>query len=399
MKNQLLFCITTLLFGACSGVNNKDTVSDSIFEKLNVVAAKVTTSDNSYLSCDITQLKDTIDLPLSALTEDLQIVKLDKRDEALIGNSYISVSENYILVRNERQNPYKLFDKKGNYITSVGSYGQGPGEYLNVYADYLDEVNNRIYILPWQSKQLLVYNLKGEVQPPIPLTYRVPKGHFHINTKDSTVSVGILPFEGSSAVVWTQDFKGNQIHSIAPSYLTVMPDFSNEVMSNGNTNEFDFSIFTFFELRSDTLYHYQPEAKKLLPQFTLDFKDKPITIHGYQELPLHFLGDITIEKKISETTSVTEYPAKFIVDKRTLKGAFYRLYNDFMGNAPIQWASFVRGYYVASMDPGDLTDILTKQLNSGIDLSENQREKLKKLLNSIDPNDNNYVLYAKLKTN
>ena len=50
-----------------------------------------------------------------------------------------------------------------------------------VYDAKLDEANNRIYILPWNASQLLVYDLQGKVLDPIPLCLRCPKAKFSVD--------------------------------------------------------------------------------------------------------------------------------------------------------------------------------------------------------------------------
>lgn len=97
--------------------------------------------------------------------------------------------------------------------------------------------------------------------------------------------------------------------------------------------------------------------------------------------------------------SVTEYPSKYIVDKRTLKGGFYRLYNDFLGGIPMEWASFYNGYYFWNVDPGELKELLTQHLEHRKDLSNSEHKKLIDLRDSIDENDNNYLFYGKLRQN
>ena len=61
-----------------------------------VVAKSVTTPTVTVMSCNLKSLKDTVDIPLSYLTEELQVVQLDNRDEALVGVR-TTVSDNYIL--------------------------------------------------------------------------------------------------------------------------------------------------------------------------------------------------------------------------------------------------------------------------------------------------------------
>lgn len=71
-----------------------------------VVAKNVTTPTGTLISCNLKSLKDTVDIPLSYLTEELQVVQLDNRDEALVGGWVrTTVSDNYILVSNNKQTP------------------------------------------------------------------------------------------------------------------------------------------------------------------------------------------------------------------------------------------------------------------------------------------------------
>lgn len=67
---------------------------------------------------------DTVRIPLSFFTEKLEIVKLDSRDEALVGQTGVTISDNYILVHGSQPNPFKLFDRKGNFLTNIGAIGQ-----------------------------------------------------------------------------------------------------------------------------------------------------------------------------------------------------------------------------------------------------------------------------------
>ena len=384
----VLFAMIVSVISLYAG--NKDKLNNC-----NVAAKVVTVETDKVIVAQRSLLKDTIDLPLSELIEDLQIVLLDKADEALVGQTLAIVSENYIFVKCQDNNPCKLFDKKGNFITNIGTIGQGPNEYRLIYDQQIDEANKRIYLLPWQSNKLLVFDFNGKALEPIPLCDRIPKGMFRVN-KDKTVTCAMLPFKGAKAVVWTQTQDGQLLKSIAPGNLEIQPDFSNEVMSNKNSAAFDFSLFIFWG-RKDYLYHYDTEKNRLVPQFTIDFGDQKMPINWYEELPNHYLMYMGEPQQISATNTVgTDY--KFaILDKKTMKGAFYRLKNDFLGDISAVWPSFRDGYYVNNMDPGNLKDALEEALSKNKNMSPAMRDKLTKLKNSITENDNNYVLYGKLK--
>ncbi|MCC8146232.1 MAG: 6-bladed beta-propeller, partial [Bacteroidales bacterium] len=148
---------------------------------------QVAQKEGDLTICDVSLLEGTVNLPLSSIAGELKIVKLDDSDAALVKPSFgisLEIGDKYILVNGSREIPYKLFEKKtGKFITNIGAYGQGPNEYKEVYDSQLDEENNRIYLLPWSTDKILMYDLQGNYLDPIPLCYRVTKGKFNVDTK------------------------------------------------------------------------------------------------------------------------------------------------------------------------------------------------------------------------
>lgn len=381
--------------GQNHSVNAKDPLANSP-----VVGQYVQMGSDKVLSCDQKLLSDTVHIPLSYFTESMDLIKLDNRDEALVGQNAVTVSDNYILVHGRNPNPFKLFDKEGNFLTNIGAIGQGPGEYQMVYDAQLDEANDRIYIMQWNSTQLLAYDLKGNVLDPIPLCLRCPKSKFRVDTPNGKVSVVVLPFKGLPAVAWTQDMKGNRLSYIETGHLEAPQDFSNEVTSSFNIpNVFDVNILCIAPTRIDSLYRYDTDNGRLQPTFTLNFANTDkIPWHGYSEWPYHFTGDFSeppIEVSPGNWTNGKDY--HYIIDKKTGKGSFFTLYNDFFGNQEIGWPSmaFSNGYYVRNIEPGNLLTDIENVLKK--DLSPEMRKKLTDLQSTIGENDNNYVMIAKLK--
>jgi len=323
----------------------------------------------------------------------------------VVGDDPVVIGEQYILVRGRRNNPCKLFAKDGRFITNIGAIGRGPGEYQNVYDKVLDEKNNRIYILPWSSQNILVYDLKGNVLDPVKLPMNVPKGKFFVDPSGTTISVFALPWESSQYVAWTQSMSGEVLNGIEAGSLAISPrnasgqftGFNSEVMSGKNTSNIDVFLFT-FDARPDTLYHYDPKANKLLPRFMTNYGNSETQFFAYTELPHHYIGEFSEQKQITSNMSIATNHAYFVVEKSTLKGDFYKLKNDFLGDLKIEWPTytFSNGYYVKNYDPGDLLEDLEKALENR-DLSANMRQKLTQLKNSISEKDNNYILFAKLK--
>lgn len=400
MKNKQLKragCMTGLMFVLCLTSCTNEGRKTYALDTQPVVGSVEMVNGDSVWVCDLAAIKDTAVLPLSCFAEELQIVKLDNRDEALVPVRNVVMSDNYMMVWGKDQTPFKLFDKSGKFLCNVGSVGQGPGEYKLIYDAQIDEDGGRIYLLPWNARSLLAYDMKGQPVQSIPLPTLVPKGVFKANTKDSLLSVFLLPFEYLPNVAWTQKFNGEIVDTVPSRHLAVKPDFSNEVYSNKNSADFDVSLFVFWGRRPDSLYHYA--NGRLTPRFTMNFGKKEIPIHDYKELPHHFLGSTSVEKQIDERNFTTEVPVDFVIDKRTLKGAFYKVENDYLGNMPIQWFPYScsNGYYAANMEPATLKEILEKYLAGTTEIPKAERERMKKLVDSIHENDNNYILYAKLR--
>jgi len=328
-------------------------------------------------------------------------LRLDDADEALVAPTSVTISDNYILVHGHRQThtPFKLFERAtGRFITNIGAFGQGPNEYQNIYHQQLDEANNRVYLLPWQARQILVFDLQGNALAPIPLPGGVPKGKFHVDTQAGTVTVVTLPFPNIPFVVWQQTLDGEVIQYVPPRHLSVPHDFSNEVFGRTVDGHLDFQIFAFVP-RADTLYRFNPIANELQPLFTLDFGRREMNIHSYGQTADFFMGQISEPKQIAEHLTTTTNHRFFIVDKQTLRGSFFRVENDFLGNTEIGWATFALNgkYFVRNADPGDLLYELENMLRSDNDFSPAKRRRLTDLKNSISENDNNWILFARMR--
>ena len=398
----------TIALAACSGSDKSQLGDDrSQLGDLPVVAHSVEVNGQEMTVCELDLLKDTIDLPLSYWVEDFQAVKLDGKDEALVGQGPICVSDNYILVGRANNVPCKLFRKDGSFVGSVGSIGQGPGEYTMVYDMQIDEKAGHIYLLPWNAKSIFVYDMNGKYMKDIPLNKKyekliVPKGKFKVDAEKNRVAMMLLPFDYLPVVAWIQDMEGNVIHEIPMNHLKVKPDFSNEVYSSkvsGNT--LDIFLLTFWELRKDTLYHLNMESGKFQPKFTLDFGQRKICIHDYHEFPGHYVGALSNPVQVGDRMYETEGESFFMVEKTTKRGTFFRVGNDFLDNEPIKYMPFhcSNGYYTLNIEPSVLKEKLEKELKDNSNINETKRKNMQRFISNIDEDENNYIFIGKLREN
>ena len=404
---HVCLAMMTIALVACSeGNSNKiSKISLEDLEDLPVVAHQVEVNGEKLTVCELSLLEDTIDLPLSYWIEDLQTVKLDGRDEALVGQGPVCVSDNYILVGRANNVPCKLFRKDGSYVGNVGSIGQGPGEYTMVYDMQIDEKSKSIFLLPWNAKSIFVYDMDGKYLKDIPLNKKygkmiVPKGKFKVDVEKNRVAVVLLPFDYLPVVAWVQDMEGNFIYEHAAKHLKLQPDFSNEVLSAKSVGDaLDAHIFAFWTMKTDTLYHLNVDDGRMIPKFTIDFSGRNIAMHDYFEFPNYFVGTFAKPKQISENMYEAKDEVFYMVEKVTGKGTFFRIGNDYLDNAPITYMPWhcTGGYYTLNVEPSILMERIEKGLKCK-NLSAERRKWLEDLLADMDEDDNNYILFGKLKT-
>lgn len=270
--------------------------------------------------------------------------------------------------------------------------------------EQIDEKNGRIYLLPWSAKNLLVYDLTGKYLESIPLGTIAAKGKFFVNQKESVIGVAQLATSEQEAIAYPMKTSGERIGSIKPRHLAVSGQgiFNNEVISDKNTDANDVSFLT-MPRKPDTLYHYDIKNNALVPRLTTDCPEQ-VEMNSYTELPNHYMATVAVNEQVTETTTNAKERRYYVVDKETMKGSFFNLKNDFLGGMDIDRPyfgrpifSFRNGYYLENMDPSNLQEAIAKHLSSNQDMTAEMRDKLTKLSGSISENDNNYILYAKLK--
>ena len=148
------FILVMVLFTSCAerGVAIRERM-----DELPVVAERVLIDGDTVIVCHPEMFTDSIALPLSHFVEDLEIVPLETNDEAYVRSTGVYVTDNYFLLHNSRNMPFKLFTRDGKFVCNIGSSGNGRGNYGQVYDFQMDEKHNRIYIMPWSARELLVY--------------------------------------------------------------------------------------------------------------------------------------------------------------------------------------------------------------------------------------------------
>jgi len=355
---------------------------------------------NKMIDCNISQVKETIDMKLSDLVESCEMIQLETTPESLFKSIYhIGISDNYIAIHSRGQMPIKLFDRKGKFVRDIGSIGKGPGEFNSLYGMQLDEPANRIYLHPFaRATKILAYSLENEILPAIPLLYQQTK--FQAYVKGDKVTVLSMPFKipNTEAIplAYQQTLDGKLIKKCTePKHLLINPrnakgqfnGFNSEISSAFNANAFDTYTLTWDKKGYDTLYHYNVNKNKLIPKYVASFDGKK---HGSwsREWKSHYwtilFGDEYKGKKV-------------IVNKKTLKSDFFNIKNDYYGGINLGKIYLSNnGMFIAGITSMDLINEFDKVLDSG-ELSAKEAQKIKTIKAQLDENNNEVIFIGKMK--
>ena len=346
---------------------------------------------------------------ISELAGEPEFIALDSRVEAFATGYNYAFSDHYICIGASMRGPAKLYDRAtGKFLCDVGTIGRGPGEYLNTYgAPRIDEEDGTIWLLPWQTKTLLGFDIAtGKFKKEVPLKYGVPKGQFSVDSKAGTVTVAALPFRDLVPMIaWQQDMQGNVLWEIPSGHLTLTPDFSNEIESNSNVEgAFDLSLIT-WSGGSDSLYVINEGS--LSPVYTIDFNTKEVEsedynlnvnedapIHSYIMLPDRFITSVSYPVQ-TEWGFSTGKPEYVITDRRTGESVRTTFFNDYLARET-DYASFTGGYWYTVTDPETFAEDAEKALKEG-NLSDENKARIQEILKDLTPESNNIVILAPLK--
>ena len=336
---------------------------------------------------------DTTTLLLSSILENCSLVQLETKDDAFFRPWFTTVTENFIGVRQQGGNPYKLFDRKGKFLCDVGAVGQGPGEYSGtLYDDLIDEKNGLIYLSPFVGNRIYVYNTHGQfvkyidspqwlVKPKIFLSNNILT-IIHMPTKHENPNNPAANAADAIAIQFDVN-TGDVLKKLAPPEFTVSQSIEGEIFNTRNIS----GVFDFLHTSSDTLYHFDLKNNKILPVFSMTFDSSEKPYKQYFQLNKDLIITLVFGKGLIAT------------DLKNKTSSWIKVVNDYYGNmsAPTYIVQLRNGYWVHNIQPEQLIGDIEKRLAQR-DCSEKDKQTLTKLLTTLEENTNNVVFIGKLKS-
>ena len=379
---------------------------------------KIRNNEEELLSFDVSTLDNKeYEIKLSDLMESVEIVKMDSVQEAFTKIFKVAVSENYFAIHHVNY-PVKLYSRKsGKFWGNIGRIGNGPGEYFQIWNVAIEEADNRIYLVNQGRNQIYSYDLNGNFHEDE--TIHLANGQeferckaFFDKNKDRIIifqtpyvsyqrSNNSLPEVGNLCLV--QNFSGRLINKI-PSAQYQVPRNDSEVWAyhiDSRSPIYQCGIIPYYDCRKDTIYHYNVETNELYPVYTSNMYTDKLTIVFSKETPLHYY---TYQQTYRKGTMVnpefrTGYKL-FQVDKKTGKGQYIRVVNDYLGGIEFDvdyWFHDIRDDYVVYYwEPLVLLEHLEEALDNN-EMTTEVRERVLQLKDSLDENDNNVMMICKFK--
>lgn len=364
---------------------------------LSLISCGRSTSGNTVVSVRFSKVQDAATIHLSEWVGEPEFIALGSDGtEAYTSGGQYCISDNYIGIGGSMQYAYKLYDRKtGKFLHDIGYRGRGPREYLNTYSSFIDEKSNTVYLLPWDATSVLAYSLDtGDFMTEYPLKYSAPKGRISVDSETGDITVSALPFKGIAPVVaWKQDKEGNILWEIPAGDLSVEPDYSHEIFSWFNTDDFDLYIGEYARDRQDSLYVVRDGMLK--PLYTVDFGTDDMPVHTYVILPEYFLTSVSIPLSTPERRFSAWKDINIVTDRKTGMSAKAAFYDDYMCEA-LEHVYFQQGYYIKEYSPDEFIRHGRKAIEKG-KLSQASRMKIAAIIGNLSPDSNSVMVLAPLK--
>lgn len=368
----------------------------------NLISCKSESTDEKIITVNLSEVNKKRVVNLSDWVSVPEFIALDSSSEdAYTEGGYCCLSDNYIGMYGSSQ-IYKLYDRKtGKFLRNIGKVGKNDGEYSNVYNSVIDEQNSRVYILSWNAQELLCHDLNtGELIEARPLKHNVPKGAFVIDPETGSLTVAALPFEGENeTVVWKQDKEDNVLWEVPAGDLSLVPDYSHEIVGAFNTEDFDFSISTWGG-RVDSLYVVKDGFLK--PIFAMNFLNgnqkaasSVLPNHTYTLLPDHIITSVSMPVRRASGYYSYGKPV-FVVTERETEHSYVADFTDDILGRKLEYLPFTQGYYMEVFTAEDFIKIGKLALSEG-KLSGASKARISEILKAITPESNDVILLAPLK--
>lgn len=286
--------LAMLMFANCSGTASEEKVdSNAKFEWVDLSQISLqswkTLDTISYLELSKSE-SETI-IPLSKLVGKFQLIPLTNEpnhllgdiDKVLFNDSLIFIMDQFIT------NSLQIFERSsGKELYYLGSTGDGPGEFRDIYDFDIDRKSKLIYLFDGRLSKILTFDFEGKFLSEFKIPIRA--GNFR-------------RFENGEFIFYSQDLPNDHLNEILNcNYFLLDPNF--ELKSCFSTHEKLNSYSDFFARD-----YFISDGKKILlfPRFennVLELRNEELTLK--KVLKLSLANSIEIEDLVGDGKDFVE---------------------------------------------------------------------------------------------
>ncbi len=139
-------------------------------EKVNVKVLQTNGKPTEVITIQDDILTEEIDF--SKLVNSIDFIPLETTNECLIGriDKILSDSEYYFIHDRSNKNLFR-FRKDGKFLNKIGSKGQGPKDYIDIWNIALDKKSHTIDVLDLAGRKIVKYSYDGTFVKTIKMPY------------------------------------------------------------------------------------------------------------------------------------------------------------------------------------------------------------------------------------
>jgi hypothetical protein len=243
-----------------------------------------------------------------------RFLKLETTENCLIAEiKRMNFDDNKIFIKDSNDKIF-VFDEQGKFLNTVGQIGPGPDEHLSIYDFYLDKENKRICIFDMYKSAIFSYTYAGRLLEKKQVNNNIFKYFSHLFLVETHTLLLIKNNFTESlynfSLVSGKNF--DQVDNFVP-YLFIgerWPQSKGYLIVTESKNQ----IFMPAVI-SDTIYRYDPNTKRIVPDMVFVGKCRPMTKKDVEGKTLEIAMDAlqtAREKKLSSGISKITMTQKYL---------------------------------------------------------------------------------------
>lgn len=382
MRNQfLLFSLLCLFLCDCTFKQNENKTSSDI------ETISITDFETTYGK-------------LSDFAEEVKMIPLEFTDKSILGEiKKVVMSDEFIFImeRTNQEGVY-VFNHVGKFLYRIGTRGQGPGEFINLFDFSINEEDQLIYLFDQPRTKILVFTFDNKFIKDIPMNYYASRfeyqnGLFYLYKEHASYGSPLY-----SLVI--KDQNGDLVEKYYPMAKNADAMYIHDCIFRKREND-----ILFAQDLNDSVFVLS--KKELLPRYYIDYKDRTMSNEDRRDIKFRVRPPINIilEKKtlggISDIFEINDkvfiknvniiIPMLTVYDKKKKEiNTFQYLEDDFLFIATKHPIGQYKNYLLSLQDQEtiqlsmDYFDIWIKEGH----LDKNKSKEIKKMIEEKLPDRN-----------